>query len=235
MSRIVISLSGTARSGKDTVADFLARKYAFTKLTWAKPLKMFCYSYYNLIPERIEEIKDLDVGLEAFKPHKIESIITYAEAVIPKSITPEVKAKIESLLKTAKIKSFREALLFFGTTIFRETVNDQFWIEALKKFYPDHEHPKYGNMVFTDTRFPNELEYALGLDSIKYEKEYTTSVDVFVLKNSEFKVNHKSESFRSEQFQYVIDNNGTLEDLERRVDELFYAVVQKHIVSDSRS
>ena len=96
-------------------------------------------------------------------------------------------------------------------------------MQALKKFYFEHDKPEYGNIVFTDTRFPNEKEYAESLGGS----------DVFILKNSDFVIDHKSEKFRSEQFSYVIDNNSTLEDLERRTHELYRTIVERASLSDS--
>lgn len=44
---MLIGLSGYARSGKDTVADYLVQKYGFTRMAFADPMKE---SLYNLNP-----------------------------------------------------------------------------------------------------------------------------------------------------------------------------------------
>ena len=59
---MLIGLSGAARSGKDTLADYLIQNYGFTKVAFADELKLLCASNFNLSSEQLygnlKEAKD---------------------------------------------------------------------------------------------------------------------------------------------------------------------------------
>lgn len=59
-SGITILLTGYARAGKDTVADYLVEKYGFRKMKFAAPLYRMLAAMYggNITPEYIEENKN---------------------------------------------------------------------------------------------------------------------------------------------------------------------------------
>lgn len=50
---ILIGLTGKARSGKDTVADYLAEHYRFKTTAFAKPIKDGCKAMFGLTDEHV--------------------------------------------------------------------------------------------------------------------------------------------------------------------------------------
>lgn len=50
---MIISLSYKARVGKDTVADYLVKKYSFCKTSFADPLKRGCKEIFSLTDEQV--------------------------------------------------------------------------------------------------------------------------------------------------------------------------------------
>ena len=54
----LIGITGKKCSGKDTVADFLVRKYGFTKLSFALPLKTAAQELFLLTPQQLHDRKE---------------------------------------------------------------------------------------------------------------------------------------------------------------------------------
>ena len=55
---MIVGLSGYARSGKDTIADYLVENHGFIKLSFATPMRQ---ALYNLDPE-ITDLSGLIYG-----------------------------------------------------------------------------------------------------------------------------------------------------------------------------
>jgi len=55
---MIIGLSGLARSGKDTVADYLVREHQFVKLAYADPIKDMICAMLSINRDELEEYKD---------------------------------------------------------------------------------------------------------------------------------------------------------------------------------
>ena len=102
----VIGVSGYARSGKDTTADYLVKTHGFEKISFAAPLK--------------EAVYRLNPIVEASNWHFVDvkrAVDTYGWENA-KDIFPEV----------------RRLLQVFGTEVGRDMFGDSFWIDqAIKK------------------------------------------------------------------------------------------------------
>ena len=110
--------------------------------------------------------------------------------------------------------SVRKLLQFIGTEMFRNQLFDDIWVKSLwKRVNSD----KDSNYVVTDIRFPNELSYLRDNSS----KDF---VSVKVVrdgcKGSVGIQGHESEKYELET-DFLIKNDGTIEDLQRKVDELY--------------
>lgn len=106
----------------------------------------------------------------------------------------------------------RKLLQFIGTELFRENIDDAIWVKSL--WYRICDDSK-NNYVVTDVRFPNELQYFK--DNAKNGQFVSLKT---VRKGCDGSVGlhgHASEAYDLEA-QYVLENNGTLEDLYNRVD-----------------
>lgn len=144
----------------------------------------------------------------------------------------------------------RLLLQLLGTDCGRQIIHPNIWVNALmseykgifnpEKYYlaesiKDGLKPDYPNWIITDTRFPNELE------AVKDKGGITIRVNRFMCSKcgntdnfeggndlcnecGHFKSNdkeHESETaLDNAEFDYVIDNNGTIEELIDKVREI---------------
>jgi len=52
---MLIGITGKKNSGKDTVADYLVRKYKFVKMAFASPVKEICRSLFDLSEKQLND------------------------------------------------------------------------------------------------------------------------------------------------------------------------------------
>ena len=106
----------------------------------------------------------------------------------------------------------RWVLQYFGTEVMRGQMYDGIWVDSCLGRY------KGENTVISDTRFVNEIK------KIKAKNGKIILVkrgELPTQKEMQDKGAHKSEwDWLDSEFDYVIDNNGTLEDLYKKVDDL---------------
>jgi dephospho-CoA kinase len=109
--------------------------------------------------------------------------------------------------------SVRKLLQIIGTELFRKNIDEEVWVKSL--WYRVSKN-KDKNYVVNDVRFPNELNflkqnYSGNFLSIKViRKEYDGKVGI---------VGHESEKYDLDT-DMVINNNGTIEDLQKKIDAL---------------
>jgi hypothetical protein len=108
---------------------------------------------------------------------------------------------------TVKVESedVRQLLQRMGTEVGREMFGDDVWVEQAMKKASEHK-----NVVFTDVRYPNEMNAIASKPGMvwRIHKDNVSAVN-----------RHASESALDDhEFQYVIFNNGTKEDLYESVD-----------------
>jgi hypothetical protein len=119
----------------------------------------------------------------------------------------------------------RDYLQILGTEAMRDGLHTNTWVNALLADYKhttvfDNEgiaRAVYPNWIITDTRFPNELHAVrqTGLACvIKVERKQLT--DVGATHSSETALDHITD------WDYVIDNNGSIEDLKRQLSEIIF-------------
>lgn len=136
----------------------------------------------------------------------------------------------------------RELLQIIGTECIRDKVHPSAWVNALFADYKYEIHRSevstraagfidqhvYPNWIITDMRFPNELEAVKSRGGITIRVNRTLPCgdvqfngtqeewEELVKKNKEqsAKFNHPSETaLDNAEFDYIIDNSGTIEDL----------------------
>lgn len=189
---IVIGLVGKKRSGKDTIAKYL-EKYGFIRIAFADTLKEVCKLVFHFTDEQVYG-DDLKEVVDEFWHH-----------------TP------------------RDILQKVGTDLFRErlpelcsNISNNIWIRSAERKMKDLISKGYNKFVFTDVRFPNELEFVKKLDNSVSWKVIRPN-----LKNQD---NHSSEKNIDElSCDIVINNNSSLQDL----DKIVTSEINKLILSFS--
>ena len=126
----------------------------------------------------------------------------------------------------------RLLLQIIGTECIRDKVHPNAWVNALFADYKYEIHRSevptraagfidqhvYPNWIITDVRFPNELEAVKdrGGISIRVNRPYDSlnQDSLFSLQKQQETNNHPSETaLDNAEFDYTIDNSGTIEDL----------------------
>jgi hypothetical protein len=103
-----IGLSGWAKSGKDTVANYLVENYGYKKLSFAEPMRESLLRLNPLVPYMQSEIR-------------LATAVRHMGWEDLKRINPEV----------------RELLQRFGTEVGREMFGQNFWVDlAISKIQP---------------------------------------------------------------------------------------------------
>ena len=170
----VIMICGKARSGKDTLADFL-----ISRLKDKKPCKVQIGQYIEYYAMKYFGWD----GEEETKP--------------------------------------RDLLIHLGTDIIRNKIDPNFHINRLVQDLEVLSY-FYDTFIVSDVRFPVEIE--------KVKEKYDDVVTIKISRDSE-ELNQSQKSNITEtaldnytDYDYVIDNNGTLEELEQRAIDIMNEV-----------
>ena len=216
---MLISISGRMNSGKDTVGkiiQYLTNKssvYPFDlkldysyRSNWqikkfADKLKDIICIFINSTREQLEDesFKSKELGEEwwYFKGRN-GSLIPYSE---------DSKRNEEDLIKPTP----RFLLQFIGTDLLRNQLHPEIWVNSLFTDYQPN-NLIYPSWCITDMRFLNEME------AVKKRNGITIRVNRNL---GESKDQHESETeLDNAEFDYVINNDGTIEELIEKVREI---------------
>ena len=191
---MIIGLSGFARSGKDTFANRLVSAHGFTRIAFADTLRNFLYALNPIVHAK--------AGTEIYGHEDQEVVLWHLQEVIDIHTWDRYKESVFG-------PEIRRLLQRLGTEAGRQTLWDTIWIDAaLKDLDPEK------NYVVTDARFLNEFKAItdLGGTIVRIERPGVGPQS-----------DHASET---EALQYnfynVIQNDGTIEGLNRKVDDLWF-------------
>ena len=172
----LIGITGRARSGKDTVADFILQRNGGYKYSFADPLKKM------LLP----------LGIDMSKPYWQE---------VKEVIIPEFNASPRRLMQT------------LGTEWGRQLIDPDLWLTLATRKLASMGH----GMVVADVRFENEATWV----------REQGGVIVHVRRdNAPFVEKHSSEHgiMVNPVKDYILSNDGTLEELRTRVIQLLHEI-----------
>jgi len=203
---MLIGVVGFISSGKGTVGDLLEQR-GFKKDSFAKPLKDACAVMFGWPRELLEgDTEESRQWRELDDPFWSE--------------------------KMGKKFSPRLALQLLGTEAGRDVFHKDIWVNSLLK------RAGNDNVVITDVRFKNEIKFIQKNNGIVVRVKRGSEPDWYedaILANKgdryigwalakerlKRKRIHQSETdWVGSKFDYVIENNGTLEDLGKQLDEL---------------
>lgn len=201
----IIALVGYIGCGKGTVANILVNDFGFVQDSFASPVKDVCSSIFGWPRHLLEgdtiESREWRETIDEWWSEKLN---------IP-NFTP------------------RKALQTIGTDVLRDNFNDGIWFLSLLRRQKELGN---SNIVISDARFFNEIEFIkkIGGKVVRITRGpdpewYQIAADTNHGKSTEmFKRTDvpKSEwSWAGAEFDYVIDNNGTLQHLHAQVYNLF--------------
>ena len=201
---IVVGLIGLIGSGKDTAADYLIENSNFQRISFAGALKDAVSAVFGwdreLLEGRTKEAREWREQVDPWWSQRLG---------IPK-LTP------------------RWVLQYWGTEVCRHGFHDDLWVACVE----NRLRRANTNVVITDCRFPNEIAAIKQQGGIvanihrgKNPEWYNTALeanagDKEALKYMNSNV-HKSEwAWVGTEFDVIIDNNGTIEELHEQVKNL---------------
>ena len=203
---MIIGLVGFIGSGKGTVGDILEQK-GFVKDSFAKPLKDACAVIFGWPRELLEG------DTEVSRKWREEPDAFWSE-------------------KFATTFSPRLALQLMGTEAGRNVFHKDIWVISLLN------RSKGKDVVVTDVRFQNEIKFIQDnggvVIRVKRGEEPEWYQDVLNVKegpkNMSYSISksnlkrlgiHQSETdWIGSDFDYIVENNGTITDLGNKVNEL---------------
>lgn len=151
----LIGLSGYARSGKDTVGDYLVKHHGFRKVSFAEPMRQALYALNPLVwvddlgAWRVQDIVD-EFGWDGYKNS------LYGQEI-------------------------RELMQRFGTEVGRKQFGEDFWVDKASKLIDTYLWQDM-NVVITDMRFVNEAKAieALGGQTWRIERDGVVAANAHV-------------------------------------------------------
>lgn len=228
---MIIGINGYIGSGKDLVGSIIM----FLTGNYREDGKLITFErYMEFSQERRDELSSWQVRKFAQKLKQIASILTGIP--IEKFENQEFKKTYlgpewnwSGAISSDVPITVREFLQRLGTEAIRDNIHPDAWVNALftdykgKKDYEGLDFPTddspikiiYPNWIITDVRFPNEAQ------AIKNRAGIVIRVNRDWPANDELNKLHLSETSLDDwEFDWVIENNGSIEELIERVKEM---------------
>ena len=192
----IIAICGAKRSGKDVLAEHLVKKYNYTRLAFAEPLKVAVKGLFNFDNDQV------GIGEDTGDDRK--DIIDERWGITPRAAlqffgTEMMQEKIQGLLPDIKRN-------FFANTLANRIENAE-------------EHT---NFVISDLRFIHEYERLLNISKISIKD----ILIVRVIRPSKDRVKepepHISElEYTNIPYDIIMINNGSIEEYINRFEKIF--------------
>jgi hypothetical protein len=195
---MIIGISGLIGSGKSTVANILINNYNFRRLSFADSLKdvvstVFCWPR-ELLEGTTEESRKWREEIDTWWANKLD---------IP-NLTP------------------RWVLQYWGTDLCRNNFHQYIWIASMEKKLINLNNNN--NYVLPDTRFPNEINLIKSLNGkawlVKRGNNPNWLTHYIELDVVPTEIHPSEWLWAKSDFDNVIENNSSLEDLRNKIGDL---------------
>jgi hypothetical protein len=216
--RMIISLSGNKRCGKDTVANFLVKQFSFKKIALADPLREICSKVFE-IP--LSTFLDDELKEKAFQyPVSLtESDLGHIEAIIENEWGFNLTDYQHSAMLEHVGVTFahpRQILQYVGTELIRGCIDDNIFLKLADKRITSTD----ANVVLSDVRFKVERDWAKSKGALM----------CLINRPSKVKVDtHVSENDLGDESEYttVMTNDGTLSGFICDIHTYFNVIVNR--------
>ena len=202
---MIIGVVGFIGSGKDTVADYLQNFHEFRRESFASTLKDAVAAVFGWDRTMLEgRTKEAREWRECVDPW-------WAERLDMPTLTP------------------RWVLQYWGTEVCRRGFHDDIWIASLENKLRNSKD----NVVISDCRFPNEISSIrnaggkiVWVQRGALPEWYDTALkanqgSIVAINDLKMRKIHASEtSWVGTEFDAVLDNNGTIDNLYQQVKTL---------------
>jgi len=208
---MIIGICGFIGSGKDTIADYLVNFHEFRRESFANTLKDAVSSVFGwdrtMLEGRTKEAREWREQVDPW----------WAERLDMPTLTP------------------RWVLQYWGTEVCRKGFHDDIWIASLENKLRNIQD----DVVITDCRFPNEIKairaaggqvvrvvrgaepkWYAAAESVNRGPDGNASWSISKVKLEKLGIHASETSWVGTDFDAVLDNNGTLDDLYQQVKSL---------------
>lgn len=208
---MIIGICGLIGSGKDTVADYLVNVHGFRRESFAGTLKDAVAAVFGwdrtLLEGRTKASREWREQVDPW----------WAERLKMPHLTP------------------RWVLQYWGTEVMRKGFHDDMWIAAIENKIRNSKD----NVVISDCRFPNEIASIHGANGLIIrtcrgpDPQWFHAAEVVnrgptqnlswasnkaILES--FNVHASETAWIGTNFDHVLDNNGTMDELYAQVDKI---------------
>ena len=193
---MIIGINGKIGSGKDTIGAII-QKLCITNN---------CAHFENKkFAGKLKEIASILTGIPSIK---------FEDQDFKKTLLGSEWGT--SNINVNNLMSVRELLQKLGTEAMRDGLHTNVWVNALFANYNNKS-----NWVITDMRFPNELKAIEDKDGITIRVERSYALENESDERTMLDNEHPSETALDDyEFDHVINNNGTLEELVKKVGDI---------------
>jgi hypothetical protein len=202
---MIIGVCGFIGSGKDTIADYLVNVHGFRRESFANTLKDAVAAVFGwdrvLLEGRTKEAREWREQVDPW----------WAERLNMPNLTP------------------RWVLQYWGTEVCRRGFHDDIWIASVE----NKLRRSKDNIVISDCRFPNEIasikqaggsiiRVDRGIQPHWYDiaiqaNKGVESANMWLMKE---KIHASETAWVGTKFDYVLDNNSTLDSLFNQVEKV---------------
>jgi len=200
---MIIGVCGFIGSGKDTVSDYLVNFKEFRRESFANTLKDAVASVFGwdrtMLEGRTKEAREWREQVDPW----------WAERLAMPTLTP------------------RWILQYWGTEVCRRGFHDDIWIASLENKLRNSKD----SIVISDCRFPNEIQSIKDAGGVvvwvkrgELPSWYQTAIDANRGSNEALnemktlKIHASEWAWVDTKFDYDISNDGTIEDLYKKVE-----------------
>jgi hypothetical protein len=215
---MIISISGLAGSGKDTIGNMLIKKHNFTRVAMADILKEMCSKVTKLALNYFHavDLKDSNLDPALTFDAAMAASLAFELNQLGYDVTP---SKFNSLLGE-QLETPRKILIFIGTDLCRNMVESSIGLDLTEKKIKAVQ----GSVVITDARFQNERDAIKKMGGIKMFVDRPSVSEKFNAPMA-----HESELNQlMDSYDVYVINDSTVSRLEIEVD-MWYNTKVKHM------
>ena len=213
---MIIGICGFIGSGKDTIADYLVNFHEFRRESFASTLKDAVASVFGwdrtMLEGRTKEAREWREQVDPW----------WADRLSMPTLTP------------------RWVLQYWGTEVCRKSFHDDIWIASLENKLRNSKD----DVVISDCRFPNEIQSiknAGGMIIWVKRGELPTWYDTAYGANNgivpdqellkKLKVHASETAWVGTEFDFVLENNTSIDELYLKIESLVKNQQQDHLVA----
>lgn len=217
----IIGISGFAGSGKDTVADFFIRHEGFVKIALADPIKRFAMDVWGFSEQQLFGASEFRSAPDFRYPISNDKFLTprlvlqHLGTEGARAIDEDVWIRYAIRIATRLIEAKPRELCYSNIG----------GLESYIENFPHGEYVRNENfpekvkaVIISDCRFANEMNEIkkVGGKLIRVVRSGAGLSGNFALHQSEVEMSEISDS----EFDFVIQNTGTLDQLKIEVDNV---------------